>query len=273
VLGITFAGAAVLAIVFGLVGRWMPPAVLLLGTAALTVAPGVVATLRKVPRAGALIVGGLALAPLIAGSVYAFSHPQVHVDNANDTAIDVWIDGRRWQTLPPNPEATEPPRVRLPFGRHRLGWSAPFGPAPLHEIEVDVSPFGEALYSPGAAGCYWLAVTAYGGASAHGVPHGPQPLGQWLELDRVDVWFGDTPKAVRAPRVLGGTLRYALQRNAACMELAARGCDPGRRAAYVECTRSIEHAFERAESGRSECFEEAVRSCPLRTGGGPEAGK
>ncbi|MGZ3477890.1 MAG: hypothetical protein ACXWUE_35185 [Polyangiales bacterium] len=257
-------GAAVVAMAYGIVGRWLPLWALVSGTAALTLAPGAVAAARKTHRAAALLIVGAALGPLIAGPIYVATHPVLHVDNANDTAIDVWIDGRRWQTLAPTPATSEPPHLRLPFGPHRLAWSPKGAPAPLYEIDANLRPFGERVYSPGAAGCYWLAVTSYGDASVHGAPHGPQPIAQLVELDRVDVWFDDAPKTVRTPRILGGTLRFALQRNHACMELGSFGCDAGQRAAYVECTRSIEHPFEYANaSGNPDCFEEAVRSCRI----------
>jgi hypothetical protein len=257
-------GTAVLAIPLGIVGRWLPLWALLAGTAALTLSPGAAAAIRKIRGAAELLLVGAALGPVVAVPVYLATHPTLHVDNANDAAIDVWIDGRRWQTLPPTSPTSEPPHLRLPFGAHRLAWSAASAPAPLHEIEAHIRPFGEQLYSPGAAGCYWLAVTSYGDASTHGAPHGPQPIAQLIELDRVDAWFDDAPKTVRTPRILGGTLRFSLQRNQACMELAAFGCDASQRAAFVECTRSIEHAFEyTSPSGKPDCFEEAVRSCRI----------
>jgi hypothetical protein len=257
-------GAAVLAVGFGTAGRWLPVGLLVVGTAALTLAPGAVAAVRRTRGAAELLVVGAALAPVIGVPIYLVTHPVLHVDNANDAPIDVWIDGRRWQTLPPTPATSEPPHLRIPFGPHRLAWSPAGAPAPLHEIDAHIRPFGERIYSPGAAGCYWLAVTSYGDASTHGAPHGPQPIAQLVELDRVDTWFDDAPKEVRTPRILGGALRFALQRNHACMELAAFGCDAGQRAAYVECTRSIEHAFEyTSPSGKPDCFEEAVRSCRI----------
>lgn len=205
----------------------------------------------------AIAVAAIVLGPLIAMPTFYALHPTMRIDNAGGEPIDVWVDGVRVITVAANVEGHPPPFVRLSVGKHRLAYSAVGAPVGLHEIEVEASPLGDHLYSPGGSGCYWLSVTAYGGASTHGIDHGPLALAEFHHLSGVDVWFGDNPAKVSAPWIRRGTVRVAVQRWQACMELAAIGCDPSQRRGFVDCMRTID-----GHSGSSDCFREAARTCP-----------
>lgn len=250
--------ATLLAIAAGVVGRWLPLASLVVASTLLLATPGILAAARRRAGAGAALVVSVVLGPLVATATWLVTHPVLHVDNALGVPIDVWIDGRRWMTLPPSSPAEEPPQLRLPFGTHRFAWASAGSPAGLHDVEGFLGPTGEHLYSPGY-GCYWFAVTAYGDASTHETTHGPLPVSELMKLDRVDVWFGDAPAAIDAPLATRGALRFALQRNRACMDLAALGCDADQREAYVECVRTID-----AHNEQTDCFAEARRVCRRR---------
>ena len=252
--------AATTAVVVGLVARGLPLSGLIAMTVGILLLPALAAA--RSDRAAAIAAGTAALifGPLLAVPTYYVVHPTLHIDNAMSEAIDVWVDGHRTATISPNFDAREPPRLRLAAGKHRLAWSAVGAPVGLHAIDVDVAPLDDHLYSPSAAGCYWLSVTAYGGASTHGTEHGPLPVAEFHRFGRVDVWFGDTPGLVRAPRIRSGTLRVAIQRWHACMELAAIGCDPTQRASFVDCMRTID-----GHTASSDCWQEAARTCPAVT--------
>jgi hypothetical protein len=243
----------------GLLARRVPMVGLLAAAVAILALPAAVAATRDRTAALTVLLVAIALAPLLVVPTYLFAHPMLHIDNPTDGAIDVWIDGRRELTVGPASD-DEPPHVRVPFGAHRLAWAPHGAPAGMHEIDVELSPLDDHLYAPGPVGCYWVSVTAYGRASTHGTDHGPLPLTEFHHLDHVDVWFGDTPARVRAPRILGATLRVAVQRWKQCMELASIGCDPSQQQVYVECVRTID--------GRStgDCWAEATRACaPKKT--------
>ena len=253
-LGSLIATSAVV-VAMTLLARRVPMVGLLAAAVAVLAMPALFAVMRDRSAALTVVLAALVLSPLLVVPAYLVAHPTLHIDNTGSAPIDVWIDGKKSLTVAPTTES-EPPHVRVPFGKHRLAWAPIGAPAGMHEIEVELEPFDDHLYAPGAAGCYWLSVTAYGGASTHGTDHGPQPLTEFHRFDRVDVWFGDTPARVRAPRVLGATLRVAVQRWTQCMELAAIGCDPTQQQVYVECVRTIDGR------GSGDCWAEATRACP-----------
>jgi len=261
-LGSLIATSAVV-VVIGLVARKVPMAGLLAAGVAILALPGVYAARRDRVAALTLAIASLILAPLLVVPTYVVAHPTLHIDNASDATIDVWIDGVRAATVAPSGDE-EPSHVRLSFGRHRLAWAPRDAPAGLHEIDVYLDPLGDHLYAPGAAGCYWLSVTAYGGASTHGTAHGPLPLTEFHRLDRVDVWFGDTPARVRVPRLARGAVRIALQRWRQCMDLASIGCDQSQRQVYVECVRTID-----GRGAGPDCWAEATRACPAKNAAQP----
>lgn len=261
-LAVAVVAAVAIATAACVVGRTLPLAALVVLAAAISCAPGVWASLRwaarrSAPGAAAACIAGATAGPTAAVLTWPITHPVLHLDNAHGAPIDVWIDGVRWGSLQPSDDHREPPRIRVPYGRHQLAWSEVGAPVGLHSIEVDVEPGRDHLYAPGAAGCYWVSVTAYGSASTHGRTHGPLPLAQFHAFDHVDVWFDDTPRRVLAPRLARGAVRVAVQRFKACMELAELGCDLPRRHAFVECTREID-----GRAGPADCFGEALAHCP-----------
>lgn len=265
-----FAGllvAATVAAVLFFVAPRVPGAVLVAVTAALLAAPGVVALSCKAPRAIGVagVLAGLALVPLVSIPAWLVTHPVLHVDNAHDVPIALFVDGVRVLVVPPSRGDEEPPRLRLPFGAHRLAWAPEPATVGLHEIEVAMVPTHDHLYAPGAPACYWVQVTAYGNASTHGTDHGPRPLAEFHRLASVDVWFGDTPRRVQAPAAFGGARRVAVQRLQACTDLAAVGCDARARAQLVECLLTID-----GRAAPVDCYDEAVRACrPKDTGQHP----
>lgn len=263
-------GAAVVAAA-GVALRTLPLPGLLAVAVALLLVPAALAVRRRAHgTAAAAAMAALALAPWVTVPSWVVAHPVLHVDNAIATTIDVWIDGRRRLTVGPAGGEREPPFVRIPLGWHRIGWSAAGASAPVHEAYFEITPFAEHLYTPGGAGCYWIAVTAYGGASTHGWAHGPQPLAEYHRLDRVDVWFGPTPESVHQPPLASGAVRVAVQRWAACMDLFGR-CDPDARREFVDCMRTID-----GRAGSSDCWSAASKRCPtaasLRSGAASVAG-
>lgn len=257
-LGSLIATSAVV-VAIGLVARRMPMVALIAAAVALLALPGVLVAKRDRVAAIAIAAAALILAPVLVVPTYLVAHPTLHIDNPTDAPIDVWIDGKRVITVGPAMDS-EPPHVRVPFGKHRIAWSPQGAAAGTHETDVELGPFDVHLYAPAAAGCYWLSVTAYGGASTHGVDHGPMPLREFHRLDRVDVWFGDNPARVRAPRLARGTVRVAIQRWKQCNELTALGCDPSQKQVYVDCVRTID-----GRGTGPDCWAEATRACPKQT--------
>lgn len=205
---------------------------------------------RRVGLAVALICG----APWLGVPAWLVTHPVVHVDNALGFPIDLWVDGARIGTIPAHDGHGEPPRIRVGLGQHKLGWSPRGAPSATHESDSAITVWGDLLYVPDAAACHWLEVVVYGSGSSHGFEHGPLALGEFHQLDGVDVWMEPRPLRVRLPGFLERSVRVRLERWGACMEL--RGCDLDSRRAYVTCMRSID-----GRKGVGDCFGEALRSC------------
>jgi hypothetical protein len=243
-----------LVVAIGFIARRVPMVALIAAAVALLALPGVVVARRDRVAASAIVIAALVLAPVLVVPTYLIAHPMVHIDNATNAPVDIWIDGVRVLTVGPSLDG-EPPHIRVPFGTHRLAWSPPNGSPAAHETDVELRPLDAHLYTPGP-GCYWLAVTAYGGASTHGTEHGPMPLRDFHRLDRVDVWFGDTPARVRTPRLASGTIRVAIQRWKQCNELTVLGCDGSQRQTYVDCVRTID-----GRGTAPDCWAEATRAC------------
>ena len=129
-------------------------------------------------------------------------------------------------------------------------------PYARHEIEAEIAWSGDHLYAPGRAGCYWLEVTAYGEGSTHEIERGPQPIRELHHFERIDVWFGPTPKKVSTPFGIGKDTRVAVQRYALCMELAAAGCSPEARDAFIDCQTTLHGPGEMVD-----CFGDAKKRC------------
>lgn len=262
-------GAAVV-VAIGVTVRRLPLTALLALAVALLLVPAALAARRRAAGTGAAAaMAALALAPWVSVPSWVVAHPVLHVDNAIATPIDLWIDGQRRLTVAPAAGESEPPFVRIAVGWHRIGWSAAGASAPVQETHFEITPFAEHLYTPGGAGCYWIAVTAYGGASTHGWAHGPQPLADYHRLERVDVWFGPTPDVVHEPPLARGAVRVAVQRWAACMDLFGR-CDHDVRREFVDCMRTIDG--RRGDgTGAGDCWGTASKRCPTAASAVPAA--
>lgn len=215
----------------------------------------------------AVLFGG----PWLAVPSWVIGHPVLHVDNATGQPVVLWVDGRPRHTIPAHDGHGEPPWVRVPLGRHRLGWSAPpdpgrgsvalaAGTTGTAGTEVEITSWGEQLFTPGPAACHWLTVTAYGEASLYGFAHGPQPLREFARFDEVDLWFVPAPTVLASPPLHGGEVRTSLQRWDACMELKARGCADPVILGYVDCMRNID-----GRAGVGDCYGDALRSCSHET--------
>jgi hypothetical protein len=260
-LGAAFVAALVLSVAVGILARDRAVPLLCALQLVVLMLPGLAAVVRRAPGGVPATIAAIAATPVVVAGTWTATHPLVHVDNALGQPIDVWIDGRRRATIAPTAADREPAWLRVSTGRHRIGWSTEGGPAALHEIEIELGARGESLYVPGAAACHWLAATAYGEASTHGLPHGPLPIAEFHRFERVDVWFGDTPRRVPAASILPGTVRFALQRYEACMRLVDLGCAPERRVDLVECARAAPGQRDDESGAPIDCYEEARRGC------------
>ncbi len=248
--------SAVLAVSF----PTLPPLAHFAVSMALTGATGVVSWVRgearDSPRAIAAIVGGLGLGTITFGATYLATHPVLHVDNATDRNILVWLDGAPLMVVPPSPPDAEPPHLRVPYGAHRLGHSDPTSTRPARETAAHFRSGGDHLYAPTRAGCYWVEATAYGTATTQSLPHGALPLRDFHALPAIDFWFTDTPAKVREARLRSGTTRLALQRYEPCMMLGALGCDAAAREAFIACAQTMS-----ALEPPKDCFGQAKRRC------------
>lgn len=259
-LAFAIAFAALLVVSIGFSLPTITLARLIAVAAVLGVLPGIFAVIRR--RDGASIAGllvGALVPPAIAVVVHYLTHPVLHVDNATGGALQIWVDGEPVLVTEPTPPEGEPPRVRVPYGHRRLGWSALGATMPDREIEADLALRGEHLYNPRSLACYWLEATAYGDASTHELPHGPQPIDQLYHFERIDVWFGENPKHVRTSSLSRGAFSIALQRYRFCMELAHDGCSPDARDDFVTCLRTLH-----AASDHVDCYAEARKRCPSK---------
>jgi hypothetical protein len=221
------------------------------------VAPGLVALAGRRDRhaIAAILAGAIAAPPLIAAA-WLVAHPVLHVDDAMDAPMQIWLDDAPLTIVAPTPDRGEPPHVRVPWGRRRLGWSEVGALGPKDTVDAEIDFTGSYLYSPDAAGCYWIEATSYGDASLHDVPHGPQRVEELLRFDRVDVWFDDNPKTSHRSLLHRGDVSVAVQRYGRCMELARAGCDLAARRDYVECVTTLH-----GPAPDGDCFEKALRTC------------
>ena len=235
--------------------------------AGLLLAPGLVELARRRDAtAVSTLIAGVVGAPIVVAATWLLAHPQVHVDDAMPWPVQLWIDGERSIVVAPTPATGEPPRLRIAWGKRRLGWSRVGADGPEHEIDTLLDLTGEHLYDPGAAGCYWLEATAYGKASLRDVVHGPLRVDELLHFQRVDVWFGSNAGRRRTSAFSSGDVSIALQRYQTCMELAREGCDAEERDQFVVCETTL-----RGPSQSTDCFAEALDRCrdqPSGVGGG-----
>ena len=233
--------------------------------AVLCVAPGLVGLAgRRDRHAVAASIAGAIGAPPVVAAAWLVAHPVLHVDDATEKPMQIWLDGAPLMIVAPTPDRGEPPHVRVPWGRRRLGWSEVGAHAPTDTTDALIDFSGAYLYTPDAAGCYWIEATSYGDASLHDLPHGPQRVQDVLRFDHVDVWFDDNPTTLHRSLFHRGDVSIAVQRYGRCMELAHEGCDLDARRDYVECLTTL-----RGPTPSGDCFEKALQACK---DGGDEGG-
>ena len=88
-------------VALGLIARRVPMAALLAAAVTILALPGVFAAARDRFAAVTVAVAAVVLVPLLVIPTYLVAHPQLHVDNATDAPIDLWIDGVRTATIAP----------------------------------------------------------------------------------------------------------------------------------------------------------------------------
>src|SRR5438445_7544315 len=97
-------------------------------------APGVVSTVSaRVKRSIVALVAGLVVGPPVIVGAWSIAHPILRVDDATDAPMQIWIDGAPAMIVAPTSSSGEPPRLRVGWGRHRLGWSPVGATAPADE--------------------------------------------------------------------------------------------------------------------------------------------
>jgi hypothetical protein len=226
------------------------------------IAPGALALLGRRDRVGvAASIAGVLAAPIVIATSWSIAHPVLHVDDATDRPMQIWIDDEPLVIVAPTPERGEPTRVRVAWGRRRFGWSEVGARAPQDAIDAHVDVTGAYLYSPAAAGCYWIEATSYGDASLRDVPRGPQRVQQLLRFDRVDVWFDVNPATLHRSLLRRGDVSIAVQRYGQCMQLARAGCDVDARRDFVECMTTLH-----GPSPDGDCYEKAFSACKAAIG-------
>jgi hypothetical protein len=175
------------------------------------------------------------VAPLAAGVVWFMTHPEIRIDNAGTTALQIWLDGKPRIVVQPNTAGVAPPSIYVPYGTHKLGYSPVDAAQPVATLEGNARMMDDFLYNPGETACYWLEADAYGSASVKGISQGPQPIQEFYSFDKVDTWFGDNPQSISVSSGQSGGTRIALQRAKACMELAEHGCTLESRIEFQKC--------------------------------------
>jgi hypothetical protein len=186
---------------------------------------------------GSLTIG-LLLAPGAALGVWFAAHPQVHIDNAGASAMQIWVDDKPRMVVQANASGAEQPSMYVPFGKHTFGYS-PVGEArPVATVEGNAKMMDDFLYNPGETACYWLIADSYGSASVSGIAQGPQPIQEFYSFDNIDTWFGENPQSVSVSNGRTGDTRIALQRAKACMDLVEHGCSIEVRQQFQTCVRT-----------------------------------
>jgi hypothetical protein len=261
-------GALILALVVAAAITLAFPRLSLIAYAAIAVlvcaSPGAIALVGRRDAIGASAsITGLVAAPMVIAVAWLTAHPVLHVDDATDRSMQIWIDDAPLIVVAPTPSSGEPPHVRVPWGRHRIGWSDVGARAPTDVLDAHVDFTGVYLYSPDSAGCYWIEATSYGDASLRDIPRGPQRVQGLLRFDRVDVWFDDNPKTLHRSFFQHSDLSVAVQRYGRCMELAHAGCDVDARRDFVECLTTLH-----GPAPDGDCYEKALDACKKGDGGG-----
>jgi hypothetical protein len=179
------------------------------------------------------------------------SRVEVFVDNMGDVEQDIWVDGVRGKTLPPNRANEPPPSFVTTRGPHVLGVSKGAAPAPTSTVEVTLEPGGVWLYNPGNTSCYWGWVRYPDGVVGSILAdEGPQPVEEVHHFKAVDFWFAPLPEA------RSSKLQVSMQRNAACAHLAERGCSETLRKKLIAC-----QSAATTPAAESACRDEAYDAC------------
>jgi hypothetical protein len=206
-------------------------------------------------------VGGVGIALVVsaigAGGMWFITHPSVHIDNQGKTALNIYVDGEKVETLKPGAHAS----VFVHKGERKLGYSTDKEKKPTETTKADVKMFKGHLYNPGKTACYWLVVDVYGKASAHGKQQGPQLIEEFYTFDSVDNWFTENPEYVSVKKKEKGKVKVSLQHAKMCMEFSK--CSVKVRNALVECQIKAlditnDDAYDKAFQA---CGDKAAASC------------
>jgi hypothetical protein len=221
--------------------------------AALNGAQATSATKKDGFHAGPPVVAGI-ISAILAIVIGFGSHPAVHVDNASDKAMQIWIDGSEGPVVKPMTGLGERPTVRLSTGTHKLGWSKVGAKKPKDEVEANVDFFGDHLLNPDEQGCYWVDVSRYGSATSTGMENGPVPMKAFYTFKHVDNWFKNNPTHVSTKST--GATQSAVKRIPICEQLQEHGCSKSVRARYAKCATKAA-----TDTRMDECADEAAKSC------------
>lgn len=210
------------------------------------------------------VLPGVGLAGIMAMAIWDGNYREVHIDNAGTSALTIWVDGKPVLAAPPNGEGKEP-SIRLPRGKHTLGWSISSAAAPEQVETINVDRRTSYLYNPGNTGCYWRSVTMYGMTGGRPTAErwaptefaGPLSIQELYTFDRVDSWFRDPPPIIQDKRE--NLFRVSVHRNPPCMELVARDCPIDVRRRLVSC-----QARAKTASDVQACSAEADAACKNR---------
>ena len=201
------------------------------------------------------------LCVIVGGGVAAYvgvsSNPDVHVDNATDKPVKIWIDGQVALTVDPQSGSSERPDLHLSYGTHKIGWSKASESKVRDEEKIDVEWGSDHLYNPAQAGCYFLQATAYGDASTKGLQNGPLPLQSFYVFRDVDNWFQGNPSSVSSKQ--SGETRVALLPWGSCEALTKAGCSADVRKKAAQCAREAWKSDDEQEMHA--CFERALAKC------------
>jgi len=167
---------------------------------------------RSLSSAFVSVATGLVGAPVVALVVWGLTHPQVRIDNAGESALQIWVDGRPAMVVGSSPAGNEPPAIWVPFGKRVLGYSKIGASQPEATTEANIGMLRAHLYNPAKTACYWLVADSYGAASIAGISQGPQPIKDFYSFNKVNTWFGDNPQMVKVKDGQAGDTRVALQR-------------------------------------------------------------
>jgi hypothetical protein len=188
------------------------------------------------------LVPCVTVAPVASYIGWDYANPALYVDNGFSSPIQVWVDGVAREVAPPAKGEVGSFTMRMPRGRHVLGYSRVGAASPVTTIEANILENDRHLYNPGLMSCHYVHLAVYGSTEVSpfdrpSVPDqllGPLPIAELYNLDRVDYWLEPAPETIRV-RLTERQYRTALSRNRPCLELARRGCALRLRQDLVRC--------------------------------------